>query len=350
MLFNKSSNGASELKSLLGFIYASTSFANLATDIELVTDEMIRLLGKELYNEIEAFYLSEDYDTAPEEAAPEDPPAEGPSALETWKIWRELVHRTQLPIAFYAYRNYASHADLTHSDKGRQIAVSENEKPAFEWMIERDEQSLLMKAHRMTDRLLLYLDEYKTDATLAEIWVNSDAYKASKDNLVSSASVFDSIFPINESRRFYLKILPFIKEVERTKLVPVLSKDTYDALITLIRTPNAEDTNNELLEYARVPVVMYAMGIAARRLSVEILPDGIFQNYISGSLSARAKNPAAMEFKNEVARMLEMQADESIKALEAYIAHKAAIAAGTTYAPRDPFENTSSDNSFFAVP
>ena len=331
MLFNKSSNGASEMKSLLGFIYATKSFENMITDIELASDELISILGAEFYREIESFYHSGGYDN----------PGNDPVKI----VWKELVHRVQLPIAFYAYRSFAAHGDLTHSDKGRQILVSEFEKPAFEWMIMRDDHSMLMKAHKLTDRLLQFLDENKTDEKILAKWINTEVYKASKDNLISSAAAFDAIFPIHQSRRFYLKVLPFIREVERTRLIPVLTRETYEGLIAFIRYPNASD--NPLLNYTRIPLVMYTMAIAARRLAVEILPDGVFQNYISGTQSARAKNPVEMEFKTEVAQLLDKQGDHALSALQQYLAKMAAQNAGTCFSQESLTERHSSENQFF---
>ncbi len=346
MLFNKNGIGAAEMKSILGFIYASSTFENLATDIELVTDEMIRLIGIDLYSEIESFYQSEHFDTQPGVVTPEEG---APTPLQTWKIWKELVHHTQLPIAFYAYRNYASHADLTHSDKGRQIFVSEFEKPAFEWMIQRDDQSLLLKAHKLTDRLLKFLDDHAIDVKIKSTWTDLPIYAATKSNLISSAQVFSDIFPIAGSRRFYQTVLPFIAEVERTRIIPTISLATYDSLLEFIRNRSTGNETETLLHMVRIPIVLYTMNIAAKRLAVEILPDGVFQNYVSGSQTMKARNPAAMEFKTEVAKVLEDEANLAMTALQQFIEKLSAAALGTNFEPEVLTSRHSKNNQYFRL-
>ncbi|MFZ4705400.1 MAG: DUF6712 family protein [Bacteroidales bacterium] len=348
MLFNKDLNGQEEMKSLLGFIYASKNFTNMTTDIILATDDLISLLGNDLYSEIEDFYLSDDYDSDPEPPVMDTPEGE-PVPTKDLAIWRELVKRTQHPIAFYAYRAYAASGDLTHSDKGRQIFVSETEKPAFEWMIMRDDQSMLTKAHKLTDRLLSFLDENKDETFIKEKWTDSNAYKAFKNNLVCDAASFDAIFPINQSRRFFLKVLPFIKEVERSKIIPVITYEVWESLITYIQSGDSDSDKEELLNNCRIPLVHYTMAIAARRLAAEILPDGVFQSYVSGSLSAKAKNPVNMEFKTEIAAILDKQGDEALTYLQQFLALKAAEVAGTDYTGESLTERHSSDNQFFRM-
>lgn len=135
-----------EIKRHIGYIYASTELDNLKTDIELEEREMKRLLGAETWA------LAQAYHDANGTALPESP-------TEWDTLLYDLLLKIQLPIALKAYHAYAPNSDLSHSEKGRQIFVSENEKPAFEWQLKRDEEATLNRAHRATDELLRWIDE-----------------------------------------------------------------------------------------------------------------------------------------------------------------------------------------------
>lgn len=335
MLFNKSSNGQQELKSLLGFIYASKEFSNMVTDIELAQDDIVSLIGDALYDAIELHYKSADY-------------------LKNGNtghllVMDQLVHNTQLPIAFYAYKSYSANADLSHSDKGRQIVTSETEKQAFEWQIERDDQALISKGHRFTDRLLAFLEKNKADTAIKPMFFDNDVFKATRNNLIGSTTVFDSIYPIDNSRRFYLKVCTFIKEAERVRILPVLSSATYDELLAIVQGGTSTAYLTSLLEYARVPLVLYSMSIAIKRLSIDVLPDGVYQNLISDRTATKAKSSAPMEFKREVSELIEKEADSALTRLQQLIAKHAAEEAGTDLLIELPTDRRVAEDKHFRV-
>ena len=126
MLFNKDSTGSTELKALIGFIYKSINFDNLKSYIGFAQRDIKKIIGSDVFQVAQDHYDSENYLLAEiDEAHPE------------YTILDELVDRIQYPVAVHAYRRYVPSSDLSHSDKGRQIFVSEQEKPASEWQIER---------------------------------------------------------------------------------------------------------------------------------------------------------------------------------------------------------------------
>ncbi|MCX6270488.1 MAG: hypothetical protein NTU44_04570 [Bacteroidetes bacterium] len=336
MLFNRDNKGKEEMKSILGFIFATNSFDNLRTDIILAEDDLRMLIGSDLIEAIDTYYHSADFNQVDEQDTHR-------------QVLNELVRRIQQPLAFYAYRNYACHADLTHSDKGRQIHVSETEKPAFEWMIERDDQSMLAKAHKLTDRLLAYLEENKEDSLIQEKWTNTDVYRLTRELFINSAKEFEEVFPIEGSRRFFLKIVPFIREAEQNQIISVLGKDLFAELKDVILSGENTNDQGELIRLIRIPLALFTMVTAIKRLSVEVLPEGIFQNFIPGVQTLRAKNPSPMEFKAELAGHLETEARRSLIVLQENISRRKALAEGSTYTGQNLLRSNSSDNKYFRV-
>jgi hypothetical protein len=149
-----------ELKRLLGFIYASLEFDNLKTDLKLASSDMRRLIGSAMYDAALDFYNRYQAEYA---QWPDDPPA-----TPYQKAMSELVMMIQLPVALNAYQAYSRNADLTHSDKGRQISVTENDKPAFEWQINRDEEAMRNRAAKATEELLRWLEEHTQEVITLE--------------------------------------------------------------------------------------------------------------------------------------------------------------------------------------
>ena len=186
MLFKTSQ----ELKYHLGFIDAGLSFANMRADLELASSAMRRQIGAEIYDAACRFYdgYRESY---------QNPPSE---ATEWQRAMSELVIRVQLPIALNAYLAFAPNNDLTHdSSKGRQIMVGQDEKPAFEWQIERDENALKNREQRATEELLRWLEENTSEvATFTygeDITFKKNVYYQAFDQLLFSVEAFNCGLP-----------------------------------------------------------------------------------------------------------------------------------------------------------
>lgn len=315
MLFNKDTDhkGTDELKKLTGFLYASVNFENIKTDVQLQEEAMIELIGQDVYDRAETYYNSEDFD---------------PDGTE---LNDQLVQYMRLPIAYYAIHAYQAHTDVSHSGDGRKIKIdSDNEKLPWEWMLHRDDEATLNKAHKTTDRLIAFLE--KNEDNIAE-WKNSDAQKAARSLFINNAKQFDEIFPIDKSRRFFMHIIPFVKEAERKHLRPVLG-DMFDDIKAAIKSGDFTDYD-DTFAYIRVPVAFFALSMAVQRLSVQILPNGIFQEYVSERLTQKAKQVADTAVRKEVGKALFEDAQQELRTLAEYLNKLEAEAAGEDFETPD---------------
>ena len=325
MLFNKNENGQAELKELLGFLYAGDEFANIKTDIELAEETIIEYIGQPVYDRAQTYYDN-----------PEP----------TSELNEKLVKHIQLPVAYYGYHAFAAHTDVSHSQDGRKVLIDpENEKMAWEWMIRRDDDAILNKAHKTTDRLIAFLE--KNEDNIAE-WKNSDAQKAARALFINTAQLFDSIFPIDNSRRFFIKILPFIREVERKHILPVLGRDRFEDIKAALQSGDFEDYE-DLLSLIRVPLAYLTIGTALRRLSVTLLPNGIFQEYESERLTQKARQPVATDVRREIAQAIKADGMHELENLQKEISRLDAEAAGETFTPDDPDEHIDPDATIFRL-
>jgi hypothetical protein len=261
MLFNKNNNGNVELRKLTGSYYLDNNFDKITTDILLATEDLIKIIGAPVYEKAKTEYLSE-----------------APSAL---------VEYVQLPIAIKATLEMYRKNDVSHQDDGRKIKIdSTHEKLPWEWQLKRDDAIHLDNYYKAVDRLIAFLDREEP-----EEWTGSENKKLSGSLFIRNAEMFDRYFPIEQSGRMYMILLPFIREAERLYIKPALGSD-YNRLLTNIELSEKE---KELLEYVYPSIPLFAMSIAIRRLPLGIIPAGIVRNYISNSETMNAAQPATIE-------------------------------------------------------
>lgn len=324
-----------ELKIHFGQLYKSVKFDNLKHDIINATDDIISIIGKKMYDNAETHYLSDKYN--------------GTNPSEKEKLLDMLVFHIQAPIAFYAYSAYSQNGDVTHEDSGRRVKIDPNtEKIPFEWLLIRDDEATLNKAHKATERLLKFLDFNIAAEPFSADWKGSDAYKLAHSLFINSAEKFDSIYPIDKSRRLFLKLAPFIDDIEIKVIKPIIGKSIFDDLKTKMLTPDQlTESDAELLTFINTPLALHTMALAINRLPIEVLPNGIFQNEIS--LTQNSKKPASIELIRKVSANIKNDANIELDRLTSEIAKRNALAAGIAYEPYNHIDNFDSSNKFFRL-
>lgn len=345
MIFDKDSQGSSEIKGLIGFIYKSITFQNLVTYINFAERDVKKVIGATTFQAALDHYESDNY-----QSGEENDPAH-------FATLDELVRRIQLPVALLAYRRYVQSSDLTHSDKGRQIFVSEQEKPAFEWMIERDNENLLSLAHEALDNLLEFLDEHIDDTYTPEVpdqgneggeneppepqpvipWGTCPEFEATRSLFINTAAEFDQVFPIGKSRLTYLSLVPFIRRIQETEIRSCLTADQYETLREMILDSDLDADYTEILTHVREPLALLTMSVAVKRIAAQLLPEGVFNNVTSGVV--KGKTPAPKIDRNEVSANLEKDGLRALARLQEYLNRIALQAAGEEYTVEMPADN-----------
>ena len=271
--------GNTELKELLGFIDADLKLKNLLPDIITATNDVIDLVGIEVYNKAVLAY--EDSVTADEN--------------------RAFIYAIRYPIAVNAYRLHAPSNDLAHTNNGRKMRQDDGEKQAFQWMIDSDNAALEKRYYRALDDLIKFLDRSKVETenaqTLYTIWTNSEAFKATHELMIRTVKEFDTVFPIN-SRLLLLKLAPGISDCEQYEIRPRVGDEKLTTLRTKLKSNTAltDATDIELIRLIRKASVAYSFAWAMPRLSVQLYPEGVLQHVTSDRATTRGAKPA---LKNE---------------------------------------------------
>ena len=271
--------GNTELKELLGFIDADLKLKNLLPDIVTATNDVIDLVGIEVYKKaLEAY---NDANIADEH--------------------KDFIYAIRYPIAVNAYRLHAPSNDLAHTNNGRKMRQDDGEKQAFQWMIDSDNAALEKRYYRALDDLIKFLDRSKVETenaqTLYTIWTNSEAFKATHELMIRTVKEFDTVFPIN-SRLLLLKLAPGISDCEQYEIRPRVGDEKLTTLRTKLKsnTDLTDATDIELIRLIRKASVAYSFAWAMPRLSVQLYPEGVLQHVTSERASTRGAKPT---LKNE---------------------------------------------------
>lgn len=269
------------LRQLTGSFYASNDFERIEQDIILETEDLAKIIGDDIIEKAEAIAANE----APTET----------DAL--------FLKHVQLPIALMAvYRHFQSNI-VSHDQSTRKIKVdNDNEKLPWEWMLDRDDAAHLSKAQRAIDRLILFLDK----SNYSE-WTNSPQKKATKRLFVNNTDVFGEYYPIDNSARFYYLAIPLLQEIQVVKLREVLASD-YSELLTGFQSGGLNEYQKELLDLTRRAQVLGTIALAVRRLSTQVLPEGIVKALKSEGQTVNATRPANVDEIAYFSKRLEIDA------------------------------------------
>jgi hypothetical protein len=264
LLFNHGSyNGSTELKSILGFIDADINFVKVKPDIITASKDMLKLIGKDMYARICEIYEAETIDADDE----------------------HLLYLVRYPIAVRAYTLLAPSNDIAHTTNGRKMRQDTNEKQAFEWMLDRDNEALAKRYYRALDDLLEHLED-------VEAWKGTEAYKATHKLFIRTTFEFDEFFPI-DSRLVLMKLGPGIRQCEQNNILPIIGQERFNNLKTSLQTvTELSDDDKQLLYLVQEACAYYSLSWAMMRLSVHIFPEGVLQAYTSDRMSTQGKLPA----------------------------------------------------------
>lgn len=320
MIFNKANNGANELRTLTGSYYKSNDFDKISVKVQLASEDITALIGKEIFEVAEEHYLSDNYQAPDPEPAPDGSTSGSSGAgipARTYAILDELVQHIQLPIAFISTLWHYQGNDLSHEDSGRKNKIDDtSEKIAWEWQYDRDDAAALRNYHKAFDRLIKFLNE---NADTFPEWAESDARTNTLSLFINTAVHFNSLFPIDNSDEFFLRLAPIQRKIERKYIKPILGAEEFNALKEVIQSGDElDEQEQELYDYVCDPIPWLTMSEAVKIFSLQVLPDGVVQNYISDRSSRKASQPATLEQVNNIAKTFRADGIQLLDELKKY--------------------------------
>lgn len=286
LIFDKDSNGTQELVDALGLIDARTDFSKWKPYIPLSIRRLTAIIGQEVYDKVLDFYQS----------ASVDPDG---------KLTR-LLGMVQQSVALFTWLKIIPTLDAQHGNTGRQKRLGEHEKGLTALQEYKDEANILSQAYESVDALIAYLEQEKFD-----FWIQSPKRKAVSELLLSSKEAFDFYY-VTGSHRLFLTLAPIIREMQQRHIIPIITYGRYEKLVA------GQQVAEGFRDAVCRPLALLSMSKAVERLPVEVLPDGVVQVQLAGSV--REKLRAEAEARKTVAKSLEQDAMRDLAALEDLVA------------------------------
>lgn len=284
-----------ELRKHVSFLYATADFDNLVADIEIATEELIEIVGENIYDLVSEAYV--------------DGRNEG--------VYAGLVPFFQRPIGLLAYLSYAENTDVSHEESGRKVKLDkDSESLPWEWQIARDDAALWKKANKAIDRLISYLDKHIDDVLE---WKDSEQRKGINFLFVKNAKEFNDVVPIDSSRVFYLRVLSMVK-LEDKNLIAYLGNDRYKSVKDGMVNGTLNEDEKKIVELCRQVIPLKVMAKAVRRFPVQVLPDSVVTRFSAAGQTLKASSPATLEMIKAVEASYEADAKMVIGDLQGYIA------------------------------
>lgn len=281
LLFNHDNKGSEEFADTLGFVYEGFDYNKIKFEIKAATRSIIDLVGLGVYTQAQVHYLNRfvvedpvvDIDPVVPEPEPEpeilDPESET-LFIPSIDYLDELLEMLQYAIALDAYSQAAPNSDIAHTPNGRKMRTDANEKQAFEWMLDRDNEQRERKYYKVQDELLKLID-------LDPLWRESDNYNAMHSSWVSSTDVLQRYYP-EGNRLLLLRIAPGILDAQESHIasrLPVIYSEIAAAIQSGLPV---DDKYSDLLKKAQEACVYGGLIWGLRRLRVTMFPEGILQS------------------------------------------------------------------------
>ena len=344
MIFNKKKNLAAaidEFRVHVAMLDKKTDFDLLVPDIENAEYEVRKVIGNAVYDLGEAEYLSNTDETE-----------------------LSLTKHIQAAIATIAFRDYTTGNDLRHTQTGRKAAVNPaNEKQAWEFFIERDNQALNYQIQKALNRLIDYLDREQI-----EEWISSNTCKLKHQVLLSDIELFGRYYPIDNSLALFNQLLPMQMEMQRKHIAPLLGKELLNQMLAISApmseipyegsgsggtTPDPSGGGEDLLrlfDYAAPALALWTMATGIKRLSVKLLPEGLVQQFKSSVQARDSSFNVNPKEKDLIIGSLIRDAEEATSQLENQLRIIEAAKEGTVVVSGTPIASRNlAANKYFAI-
>jgi len=232
------------------------------------------------------------------------------------------------PISVFSYTDIGN---ITFTESGMHTLHNENQKPAFEWQVQRFKNTVQDIAYTNFDLLLEFLESNATDFPL---WTDSTAYTLYNATLIRTAAEFQLSYNINSSRLVFMALLPKMQYVEDLEISSVLC--TYYAELLekqIAETLTASD--KIILPYLKKAIARLTIAIGLVDLSIEANVFGVIKHESTGTSTYKGFKPADDKSMQLVVVAAEREGrqylDKVLKIIYADIANYPTFAASPCY-------------------
>jgi len=191
----------------------------------------------------------------------------------TDEIEKETIDLLQDAVAYYSIYHAMPKLNAVIAERGvqEQNDSKGTSRSISMWRFKNTRWDVMMNADNYLDQLLAHMEEgVENEVLFFDDWKNSDAYKNGRSDFFRGTNDLNSFLKINNSRKTFLALLPYLKKVEQLSLVNVLCEDQYEAIL------DPETKKEEQLYFlCRNYIAWSALEMAIPELRVYLDGDGV---------------------------------------------------------------------------
>lgn len=155
-------------------------------------------------------------------------------------------------VAWFTFEKTILGLAMSVSELGPAEAVDSDGRWLFprQWVSEAGRLRAFRNGYRKLEDALRYLENNEADYSS---WTSSTAYTKEVELFIPNATVLAEYMPLDAGRSVFVRLKPAIRKAELRYIKPVLGTALYDALKTLLRTPETAPSvaQAELLDHIR---------------------------------------------------------------------------------------------------
>jgi hypothetical protein len=272
----------------VGGVLQGKDFGDIKPSVEWAEEEMlIPAIGQEMYDLLES-YLE---DGSGSGSASASGSGSGSGSATSYQDALKLAPKCARVVAHFAMFDYTTISDSKVTAQGLQIVETNTHKTAYEYQKRDRKKYHGEKADKALDSLLLFLENNKTKYPE---WANNAAvYTETRKLIINNTQQFNECVDIGGSRRTYMTLRGFIKDVEQMHVLPALGVTIYQALKSHILS-GGNSANYKQLHDLLVPAV-------ANMAIADALPSIIFR--IAGdTITTATYNPFSEKEKEQITK------------------------------------------------
>lgn len=227
---------------------------------------------------------------------------------------QKAIEHVQAAMANYTYFLYAPVGFVQIGNAGIQEANTESATAARQWVTYDLKKALLEAGDIGLDALLEFLEENADDY---ETWKDSAAYTINRELFINNATVFSKFTNIQNSRRTFLALRPFIAKAERFFITPTISTELFQELKTALKENTITEEQQRVIDLIQPALAQLALHKAIPEIIFQVSAEGIrVQSWNNGFLKKDTASDNQLSF---LYNTLEVDGNADLKTLQDFL-------------------------------
>jgi hypothetical protein len=225
-----------------------------------------------------------------------------------------LRKRLRDALAHYVVLDAAPFLSISAGDVGMMEQRTDHAQGARQWVYNNFVDAAADNGDRLLDAALVWLEFKAADFPT---WDESELARAGRELLLPNAHELSRYVGIQQSRRTFCAMLPYLRQVEDLEIRPLLGEVAMDALQDALAARELDEAQRKLLELARPALAHRAYAVALPFLSISVTGRGI--RLLSDNDGIRQRPAAPEKVVTNLAAAADKVATQYLEGLKRHI-------------------------------